>query len=184
MKTSRCSICSCEEGQASAPGVGVSSRTTSSFSASCPRKTSTTRGIQPTSPPASRAQETVGASDVTTGWRVSMATRSTWPATSMHSRNRPGRHVRFAETGQDHLQRRYHRYRPTPGIVPPHRREAKSDVKHKYFRYVVVVDFEYEISDGDLPLVLCMVAYMLDAESASHADHPTLARRVRIGATV
>ena len=37
-------------------------------------------------------------------------------------------------------------------------------MKHKYFRYVVVVDFEYEISDGDLPLVLCMVAYVLDAE--------------------
>ena len=25
-------------------------------------------------------------------------------------------------------------------------------------------DFEYEIADGDLPRVLCMVAYVLDAE--------------------
>ena len=32
------------------------------------------------------------------------------------------------------------------------------------FRTVVVVDFEYEIDDGDLPRVLCMVAYVLDAE--------------------
>ena len=32
------------------------------------------------------------------------------------------------------------------------------------FRTIVVVDFEYEIDDGDLPRVLCMVAYVLDAE--------------------
>jgi hypothetical protein len=31
------------------------------------------------------------------------------------------------------------------------------------FRTIVVVDFEYEIDDGDLPRVLCMVAYLLDA---------------------
>ena len=31
------------------------------------------------------------------------------------------------------------------------------------FRTIVVVDFEYEIDDGDLPHVLCMVAYVLDA---------------------
>ena len=30
------------------------------------------------------------------------------------------------------------------------------------FRRIVVVDFEYEIDDGDLPRVLCMVAYVLD----------------------
>lgn len=30
------------------------------------------------------------------------------------------------------------------------------------FTQVVVVDFEYEISDGNLPHVLCMVAYVLD----------------------
>ena len=30
------------------------------------------------------------------------------------------------------------------------------------FRTIVVVDFEYEIDDGDLPRVLCMVAYLLD----------------------
>ena len=32
-----------------------------------------------------------------------------------------------------------------------------------HYRNVVVVDFEYEIDDGDLPRVLCMVAYVLDA---------------------
>ena len=32
------------------------------------------------------------------------------------------------------------------------------------FRTIVVVDFEYEIDDGDLPRVLCMVAYVLDAK--------------------
>ena len=30
------------------------------------------------------------------------------------------------------------------------------------FRTIVVVDFEYEIDDGGLPRVLCMVAYLLD----------------------
>jgi DNA polymerase-1 len=30
------------------------------------------------------------------------------------------------------------------------------------FEQVVVADFEYEVSDGDLPNVLCMVAYVLD----------------------
>ena len=32
----------------------------------------------------------------------------------------------------------------------------------KNFSNIVVVDFEYEIADGDLPIVLCMVAYVLD----------------------
>jgi DNA polymerase-1 len=36
--------------------------------------------------------------------------------------------------------------------------------KHKYFRNVVVGDFEYEIDDGDLPRVLCLVVYILDSE--------------------
>ena len=30
------------------------------------------------------------------------------------------------------------------------------------FRRYVVIDFEYEIDDGDLPYVLCMVAYVLN----------------------
>ena len=34
---------------------------------------------------------------------------------------------------------------------------------HCCFRQVVVVDFEYEIEDGGLPDVLCMVAYILNA---------------------
>jgi DNA polymerase I len=33
----------------------------------------------------------------------------------------------------------------------------------KYFTTINVVDFEYEIDDGDLPRVLCMVVYVLDA---------------------
>ena len=37
------------------------------------------------------------------------------------------------------------------------------------FRTVTVVDFEYEVDDGDLPNVLCMVAYMLD-ENLQHVD--------------
>lgn len=32
------------------------------------------------------------------------------------------------------------------------------------FRSITVVDFEYEVGDGDLPNVLCMVAYTLDSE--------------------
>ena len=31
-----------------------------------------------------------------------------------------------------------------------------------YFRNTVVFDFEYEIEDGWLPNVLCLVAYLLD----------------------
>ena len=31
-----------------------------------------------------------------------------------------------------------------------------------YFSNIVVCDFEYEITDGELPNVLCMVAYVLD----------------------
>jgi hypothetical protein len=30
------------------------------------------------------------------------------------------------------------------------------------FHTLTVIDFEYEVDDGDLPKVLCMVAYMLD----------------------
>src|SRR6516165_1805692 len=36
------------------------------------------------------------------------------------------------------------------------------------FRSVVVCDFEYEITTGDLPDPLCMVAYVLD-ENLQHA---------------
>ena len=32
-----------------------------------------------------------------------------------------------------------------------------------HFTQTVVCDFEYEIADGDLPNVLCMVCYVLDA---------------------
>ena len=35
-------------------------------------------------------------------------------------------------------------------------------VLRRFFKTITVVDFEYEIDDGDLPRVLCMVAYVLD----------------------
>ena len=35
------------------------------------------------------------------------------------------------------------------------------------FRTIVVCDFEYEVTPGDLPNVLCMVAYVLD-ENLQH----------------
>ena len=34
--------------------------------------------------------------------------------------------------------------------------------RRKYFRTITVVDFEFEVDDGDLPRVLCMVAYIHD----------------------
>ena len=52
-----------------------------------------------------------------------------------------------------------------PGSAPPDRREARTwrDARvEDCFRTIAVVDFEYEIDDGDLPRVLCMVAYVLD----------------------
>ena len=44
-----------------------------------------------------------------------------------------------------------------------------------YFRTTIVVDFEYEIEDGGLPYVLCMVAYVLD----ENLQHVRTARRWR-----
>jgi DNA polymerase-1 len=44
-----------------------------------------------------------------------------------------------------------------------------------YFTQVVVVDFEYEVSDGNLPDVLCMVAYLLD----EHLQHVRTVRMWR-----
>jgi DNA polymerase I len=38
-----------------------------------------------------------------------------------------------------------------------------------HFTNVVVCDFEYEVADGDLPNVLCMVAYVLD-QNLQHVD--------------
>ena len=35
------------------------------------------------------------------------------------------------------------------------------------FTQVIVADFEYEVSDGDLPRVFCMVAYVLN-ENLQH----------------
>src|SRR5262249_23720337 len=37
------------------------------------------------------------------------------------------------------------------------------------FAHIIVADFEYEVRDGELPVVLCMVAYVLD-ENLQHVD--------------
>ena len=34
--------------------------------------------------------------------------------------------------------------------------------RRQHFHRIIVLDFEYEIEDGDLPNVLCLVAYALD----------------------
>ena len=70
--------------------------------------------------------------------------------------------ARRADRG--HVSQRQHRHRQPSRPAPPDRREAGSDVMPQSccFRTIVVVDFEYEIDDGDLPHVLCMVAYVLD----------------------
>ena len=39
----------------------------------------------------------------------------------------------------------------------------------KYFRRIVVLDFEYEVEPGDLPNVLCLVAYILN-ENLQHIE--------------
>ena len=39
---------------------------------------------------------------------------------------------------------------------------AIPDLEPQYFGSIVVCDFEYEVEPGDLPNVLCMVAYVLD----------------------
>ena len=42
------------------------------------------------------------------------------------------------------------------------------------FSRIIVADFEYEVRDGDLPNVLCMVAYELD----EHLRHVRTIRSV------
>ena len=56
--------------------------------------------------------------------------------------------------------------RGPPGSVALDRRQAVG-VMSENFANVVVCDFEYEVADGDLPNVLCMVAYVLD-ENLQH----------------
>jgi DNA polymerase-1 len=48
------------------------------------------------------------------------------------------------------------------------RRYLRSQMR-RCFRRVVVLDFEYEIEDGGLPYVLCLVAYVLD-ENLRHIE--------------
>ena len=38
--------------------------------------------------------------------------------------------------------------------------------RRQHFRRIIVLDFEYEIEDGGLPNVLCLVAYILDEQLA------------------
>ena len=44
------------------------------------------------------------------------------------------------------------------------------------FGRIIVADFEYEIRDGDLPNVLCLVAYELDEHLQHVAHHSEVAR--------
>ena len=37
-------------------------------------------------------------------------------------------------------------------------------MRRKNFAWVAVLDFEYEVSPGDLPIVLCLVVYLLDEQ--------------------
>jgi hypothetical protein len=43
----------------------------------------------------------------------------------------------------------------------------------KHFTTIAVFDFEYEVEDGELPDVLCLVAYILD-------EHLRLVRKLRM----
>src|SRR5262245_24806517 len=42
-------------------------------------------------------------------------------------------------------------------------------MKAAKFRSIVVVDVEYEVNDGDLPILLCLVAYILN-EKLEHIE--------------
>ena len=76
-----------------------------------------------------------------------------------------------------HVQGSQYRPRPAPRSVAPDRGQAGPDLmsRHarrylqKYFRRFVVLDFEYEVADGGLPNVLCLVAYILD-ENLRHVE--------------
>ena len=48
------------------------------------------------------------------------------------------------------------------------RRYLRSQLR-RYFRRYVIIDFEYEIEDGGLPNVLCLVCYILD-ENLNHIE--------------
>ena len=57
--------------------------------------------------------------------------------------------------------RPHDRPRGSSGIAAPDRCQA-ADLMSDNFTTINICDFEYEIADGDLPHVLCMVAYVLD----------------------
>src|SRR5262244_232031 len=63
-----------------------------------------------------------------------------------------------------HLRRSHHRPRRSSWTITTHRRAANVVSN---FTTVVVVDFEYEIDDNNLPTVLCMVAHVLN-ENLQH----------------
>ena len=53
--------------------------------------------------------------------------------------------------------------------MPRRQRRYLRSVLRRYFRRYSIVDFEYEIPEGGLPNVLCMVAYILD-ENLQHIE--------------
>ena len=53
--------------------------------------------------------------------------------------------------------------------MPRRQRRYLRSVLRRYFRRYIIVDFEYEIPEGGLPNVLCMVAHILD-ENLQHIE--------------
>ena len=67
------------------------------------------------------------------------------------------------------------RQRRPSGIAASDWRQAVGVVSGNFGR-IIVADFEYEVRDGDLPNVLCMVAYELDEHLQHVAHHSAVAR--------
>ena len=162
MRRSRCNTCP----RRRSSGSGWRWRrspTTSSSSASCRRRTWTTRGTQRRSTACEQAktlwvQATSRKAEGVEAYKIEYARDQDafpdpkWPTRTLDELLE----VTFRNANIDTDNH--------PGSAPPDRREAGSGLMPQDgFRTIVVVDFEYEIDDGDLPRVLCMVAYVLDA---------------------
>ena len=141
-------------------GAGDQSRTTSSFSVTCRRRTSTTPGTTPACglacrPRAKWAQATSRKGENAEGYQITYAKdqdsfpEPNWPKQTLDEL------ILVTFNGRMIDQRRSSR----PAAAD--RREAVA-VMTENFSSVVVCDFEYEVTPGDLPDVLCMVAYVLD----------------------
>ena len=59
-----------------------------------------------------------------------------------------------------------------PALLRLSRRKAVGGLT-QHFTTIAVFDFEYEVEDGELPDVLCLVAYILD-------EHLRLVRKIRM----